>query len=196
MKRKSVFMLALRTFGGCLLSCIMCFIVDISILTIFAEFSPTAGYVIMQIITAILFFSFIYPPLWLEGDRDRNFVSFGRIEPDLYRGFKVGGILSIPFFLLGIMGIVGYFVKDLSAWMTILYCRFLTPQKFGLMGLLIPPLGEKDTSMVISDYPFINILIPVLTPVLIIAVAGGAYLLGYHRISLQEKIIFVNKKKK
>ncbi len=56
--------------------------------------------VIVQVFSLLLVFTLLYPFMWKQGDIERNLGEFGHIEPDGWRGFKIGLVASIPQFVL------------------------------------------------------------------------------------------------
>lgn len=179
MKRKSILRLAVKIFLDSVIATVMGFITTISISLVFK--TSTFGYVISQIFTIILLFAFFYNPMWLEGDKDKNLVNFKRIEEDKYRGFKVGLIAIIPSLLLSILLIL----SKIGAFYNILLpYKLINSSYFGLNSLIFSNVFK------VTDINWVSIIISALLPILTPLVCGLAYIFGYNRIMMIEKVVY------
>lgn len=185
MKKKGVLKLALQIYGRVVLASIMCLIVSVSVLTLL---NNLLGRVLGQLFCLVIFCTLPYQHLWHEGDSDCNKVNFGHLEEDLHRGLKVGLIASIPSFLLAFVPILAK-AGIISEAFLLLY-RFLTPAFFPLYQALFPAtltLAEVSWGAVIGSS---------LTFLILPGLCWGGYLLGYYRVSISERFIYVNPNKK
>ncbi len=68
---------------------------------------------ITLIIGLIINFTIIYSYAWREGERDRNFVIYKRIELDINKGLKSGLICNAPLFILSVFVVISQYVKSI-----------------------------------------------------------------------------------
>lgn len=143
--------------------------------------------VICQIITLILIVIFPYTALWSKGDRDKNNVNFGHMPEDKLRGLKVGLMASIPSLLAYIGLIVCKFVP--VDWYWVIY-------KYVNMAFypILTAIGGAAT--LTADLSIGAIALTFLPMLVVPLVCYGGYMLGYKQISISEKFIYVNGKKK
>lgn len=146
----------------------------------------TLGIVFLQVLNLIISAGIVYATFWFEGDREKNFVQFGRMEPDLFWGLKVGLVgMLIPMATM----ILLIAAKAINLPDLIVYYKLLNPQIGMLVNLFVKTLDPSE----------IGVLDLILTAVLYLYIPIAStvgYLLGYHRISISEKLIYVDKNKK
>ncbi len=184
MKEKSIFRLALSSYGSFLIAILLCFILAISIA---ALDSPTwAMNLILFVLMIPLYVVLIYNPIWTEGDRNRNMIQFGHIQYDKWKGLKVGLLMAIPYLLTNLM---------------------LTLSKFGVLPNLFwlykilnahlwPLLNILDPTALAADMTILGLVICWLTSFYPTIIAVVAYFLGYKGIMVMEKLIYKNKPRK
>lgn len=143
--------------------------------------------VLCQIITLILLIVFPYTTLWSKGDRDKNNVNFGHMPEDKLRGLKVGLMASIP----SLLAYIGLIVSKFAAveWYWVIY-------KYVNMAFF-PMLTVFGGGAALTSELSIGALALTFLPMLVVPlVCYGGYMLGYKQISVSEKFIYVNGKKK
>lgn len=155
---------------------------------------PPAGALVAQdIISSVLMLmllaAFPYSIVWPRGDRDKNAVNFGHMQEDKLRGLKVGLMAAIPSF-------VGYILLVLSKlgvfWSGyFLLYRFLNVPFMPLLDALAPA-GVQATAQV----PWSGIAVMLVAVLFVPLVCHVAYTLGYHQISVMEKLVYKNTSKK
>ncbi len=144
------------------------------------------GQVLIQTICLLIWLGTIYGVMWTQGDRERNFVQFGRMEPDLLWGLKVGLMACVLPVLTGIIPILckAQVVPDI-----IFVYKLLNPHLLVLINCLLSP------DIYTYESSWWQVLAVNLYQLLIPAASAAGYLLGYNRISLMEKLVYKNKKK-
>ena len=65
------------------------------------------GKVIIQLLNMLVSGGILYSTMWYYGDREKNFVQFGRMEEDLNWGTKVGLVGMLFPMITGILLILG-----------------------------------------------------------------------------------------
>lgn len=147
-----------------------------------------ASDILSQLFMAIILISMPYSILWMQGDRDANKVQFGHMDKDLYRGLKVGAMAAIPSLLAYIVLLISRLFDVLPSYPFIF--RFLNAS-------FLPIVNRTFVNVKTSaDIPAISFLILFLFILVVPAVCTLAYYLGYRHISISEKIIYVDPKKK
>ena len=144
------------------------------------------GIVFLQVLNLVISAGIVYATFWYEGDREKNFVQFGRMEPDLLWGLKAGlaGML-IPMATM-IMLLVA---KAINLPDLIVYYKLVNPQISMLINLFVPSLDPAKISV-------LDLILTAALYLYIPIASTAGYLLGYHRISVSEKMIYVDKNKK
>ena len=54
------------------------------------------GKLVVEAVCLIITLPIIYGYMWGQGDRDANFVQFGRMQPDMWKGLRAGLLAIIP----------------------------------------------------------------------------------------------------
>ncbi|MDD2417826.1 MAG: hypothetical protein PHP68_02170 [Oscillospiraceae bacterium] len=145
--------------------------------------------IISQLFMLVLFVTMAYSKVWERGDKDRNSVQFKRMKEDKLRGVHVGLYAAIPsvifyiFLILSKLGVVsdGYYF---------LY-RFLNVSLLPIINRMVG-VGVLQTAKV-SWLSLFGILI---TLVVLPLTCYIGYFLGYKQISLIEKFVYKNPKKR
>lgn len=152
---------------------------------------------VVQTICALLFCAMVYSPAWYSGDHDANAVAFGRIQYDPLKGLKAGLVGTAPFLvfwlipLLSKLAVIKPFqAGEVAIDIGMVIYRVLNLHILNFVNLLLPP-GSPATS-----YSFGALFVLLLFGLLIPAASSLGYFLGYRHISIGERLIFKNKKKK
>ena len=166
------------------------------ILNFFGMFLSTGlAETITYIVCILLFGAMVYVDAWRNGQQDYNLVKFGHMDDDPLRGLKAGLLSQTVGLLLAIFAMIHLFLISGEAaagvpeeLQTGLHWGFLSVYHlfyFPFVGI-VWPLEEIS--------PFFCLL-PVVIPVIINHIG---YTLGYKRISLRDKLVYVdpNKQKK
>ena len=151
--------------------------------------ASTALDIITQTFMLILFVAMIYTKLWERGDKDNNSVHFGRMNEDRLRGLKIGLFAAIPSFLFYVLLILSK-LKLIMPGYFFLY-RFLN---ISFLPIVSRIAGKNNFSA--ADVSWLSVFAILLTLFVSPLVCHIAYLLGYKQISISEKIIYVDPKKR
>lgn len=92
-----VWELALKLWRTLILCTILCAVIVFSLSGIMV--SGTWGLLLTQLICFIVMGFTIYSQMWSVGDRDANFIHFGRMKRDIWKSLKIGLIALIPGFV-------------------------------------------------------------------------------------------------
>ena len=133
-------------------------------------------------------FAVIYMPLFKEGTKDVNLVNFGHKQKDMLKGLKIGLIANIPFVLL----YIAFFAlhSGVLKGFNLTWYKFISGYLFVIYDLIF---GASSVAGELS----VSKLILAAAPLLFVpAAAAVSYVLGYKEFSLEEKLIYKNKKRK
>ncbi|MBR6790281.1 MAG: hypothetical protein IKM31_05365 [Oscillospiraceae bacterium] len=145
----------------------------------------------------------IYANTWAYGDRDANFVQFGRTKRDVFKGLKVGLIAIIPSLLMNIpvalskLEIIPFdFMPCYRVLMAPLWplINFIHP--YGAVPHPAVEATELTEAMAATEaITWGQLGIMALLPLIFVGFCWAGYELGYHRISLGFKLMYEDKKK-
>ena len=146
-----------------------------------------AFYLLSQLFSLIILIVLLWQCLYIVGFRDSNMVRTGHQTEDLYKGFKVGAIAQAPFIVFFIVSIIinlkfSYFRIINSAYWTFLtaVCGAFDTEKAANMGMReVGVLGIIGTVLIL-------LIVPALT--------GGIYIMGYKGIDLFSKFVYKKRK--
>lgn len=139
-----------------------------------------------QILGAVILFGFIYSHLWKLGDSDRNLVVTGNGAEDKLRGLKIGLIANAPIYLSFVIFILAKAGVLAGEWYAVF--RFLNFPQFSIINALY---GQATSTA--ADISWTNALLGILTFIVIPLFTTAAYILGYKRINISEKLIYKKK---
>ena len=145
--------------------------------------ATAAFLIISQIFCLMILIAFIYPNIWHIGTSDSNLVRFKHKSEDKLKGVKIGLVAVIPFYLFLIFIAAAKFV--MPAFPMVLY-KFLNSSFYSFIDVLC---GASTAGSLAVWRLALLFVIPLIIP----AVSGAAYLLGYKNISLGEKFIYKKK---
>ena len=148
-----------------------------------------SGMACFQIVSQIFAFcftcGFIYPELWHRGTKDSNLVKFKHKREDKLKGFKIGVASTVPNYLFLIFLVVaklGLFPKFPLA----LY-KILNSSVYSFIEVII------GSAVAVSELTVLRLALLFILPLIIPAIAGVSYILGYKNISLSDKFIYKKK---
>lgn len=168
MKEKNFWSLTGKIFGIALICHVMCILTSFSILI---GFNNMITRFFTLIINCVIYYSLIFAKVRQDGERDRNRVNTGHMQSTPYKGLAASLIASSPLIILSILLIIaklGLIPGEFSSWF-----RFINTPYVTFYAALMP------ASQMFSEVAFINVIISALTPLLMPAVAGFAYAIGY-----------------
>lgn len=150
--------------------------------------------------TACVIFSgvVLYANTWAYGDRDANFVQFGRCKRDPLKGLKLGCLVSLPTFLLNIP--LALSKLQILPFDFLPVYRFLAAPLWPLINL-IHPYGAvaheaTEATEMLEAFPATPALewsqfgLIALLPLIYVAFCWLGYEMGYHRISLGFRLVY------
>lgn len=183
MKKKTIPALALAYFGNLMAGTGVC-LVFFAFFSAFFDFF--IGTIVIQIVFLLIYGAFGYSVLWRRGNADNNLVHFGHIEKDLTKGFRVG-----------LLGVLPYLLMDGAL---LLSKAGLIPNWLWIFKILntpyIAPLNLCLSTGDIANHSWLAAAYPLLLHLFVILLAGAAYLIGFHGISLLEKMVYQKVRKK
>ncbi|MCL2088085.1 MAG: hypothetical protein FWH14_01245 [Oscillospiraceae bacterium] len=189
MIERKPFELAVKNIGNLLFSKILCVIFIIMAIGLIDMTEGVILPILFQLFLFVMFFTFLYLSYQREGDHDRNFIDLGRMKPDLFKGAKSGAYLAIPSFLLNLLFLLSK-------------CGLFSDEFFGIYKLLnaqyLPVLIILDQggTPLSSEISWWVVAVGFLLVLLIPALTGAAYYLGYNRIAISQYVFYKNKKGK
>lgn len=141
--------------------------------------------IVSQLLMLIILIVMLYSSLWRQGDNDRNKVDFGRMPADPLRGLKIGLLGAIP------SGVVtlGLWVSKITGLMP----NYIFAYR--LLNMTFAPINNALTDGVMwaSSVTWWMLPVSLLCWAVIPATAMVAYLLGYHRVALGERLVYKKK---
>lgn len=141
------------------------------------------GKFVIQVLNMIVSGGILYSTMWYYGDREKNFVQFGRMGEDLNWGTKVGLVGMLFPMATGILLILG---KALAMPDLVIFYKLMNPQINMLINLFIPLVDTDSFGVVQIILVFLLYLyVPLFTTL--------GYRMGYARISLSEKLVYRKK---
>lgn len=141
--------------------------------------------ILIQLLTGTMLVVLVYATVWTVGDKDANMVAFGHKAEDKWRGFKIGCLATVPAAVLYVAYVIICLVlPDQADAYTAIYSWFNTPYMPLMNAVNAIPSRLWETVLMI----FPLFVVP--------AVSAAAYALGYRQISVSEKLLYKNGKKK
>ncbi len=155
-------------FGIELICHVMCILTSFSILL---GFNNMLTRFLTLIINCVIYYSLIFAKVRQEGERDRNRVNTGHMQSTPFKGLYAALIASSPLILLSILLIIakcGLIPGEFASWF-----RFINTPYVTFYAALMP------SSVMFSEVSVLSVILSALTPLLMPAVAGFAYAIGY-----------------
>ncbi len=146
----------------------------------------TWGKICIQLLCTVVSGGILYTTLWYYGDREKNFVQFGRMPEDFNWGLKVGLVGMLFPMATSILLILA---KILNIPDLVLFYKLINPQINILINLFVPTV---DT----NSFGFLQIFLTLLLYLYVPLFCALGYRLGYARISLSEKLVYIKKDNK
>ncbi len=141
--------------------------------------------IICQICTLGTLVMFLYPVTYNMGDSDGNKVQFGRMQYDRFKGLKMGiasALFSLITYMVLILGKAG-FIGELS----LAVFRFANYHLVAYNELVI------GSTTKLADIGWLGVLAAFLNVIVVPIICHICYTLGYKRINLFEKMVFIKK---
>ncbi|MBQ4051954.1 MAG: hypothetical protein IJD13_10015 [Oscillospiraceae bacterium] len=143
----------------------------------------------------------LYANTWTYGDRDANFVQFGRCKRDPLKGVKLGCLVSLPTFLLNIP--LALSKAEILPFDFLPVYRFLAAPLWPLINM-IHPYGAvaheaTEATELLEAFPATPAMewgqfgLIVLLPLIYVFFCWLGYEMGYRRISLGFRLVYGKK---
>lgn len=141
--------------------------------------------VISQLFCILILCGFIYPNFWHDGTNDSNLVKFKHKREDKFKGVKIGAVAAIPNYLALIFLVIAK-LGALPDFPMVLY-KFLNSSVYSFIEVIL------GGAVAVSNLDLWRLLLLFLLPLIIPAIAGVSYILGYKNISVGENLVYKKK---
>ncbi len=138
--------------------------------------------VLTQIFASIMVIAFASNAPYKQGFKDSNMVKTGHMSSDLFKGFKIGLIGNIPFFVLTLLVIIMAYGMAPS-FKTVWYA-FLSGHFYSFIILI-----SKGVQTV-SEMGIMQLILLALIQFVVPVISGVSYILGFKGINIAEKIVY------
>lgn len=141
---------------------------------------------LMGVVCLILDGGMVYQFMWRQGDKEANYIQFGRIPKTPYKGLKVGLLAMIPY---GIMDVIlALSIAQILPFDFLRTFRILNAPLYGFMKLVHWNLGwATATAPGLSWGEFVVLA---LMPLIYVVFCAVGYELGLRHISIKEKLVY------
>lgn len=136
---------------------------------------------ITQVLNLILLISFASSSVYKQGFKDANLVRTGHLKSDSLKGFKIGAVANIPFFVLFAVMVV--FTVTTPNFRTVWYA-FLNSQFY---PIILQISGGAD---IVSKLSILQLLLLFVLQLIVPVISGIAYILGFKEINFSDKIVY------
>ncbi len=140
--------------------------------------------IISQILCGILVVSFASSNVYKQGFKDSNLVRIGHVKLDKLRGFKIGLVANIPFFVM--FGLLVACGLGLSPNLRVTLYGYLNGYFYPIIHLI----AGCSTKTVVSELNVLQYILLFLVQFIVPIISGIAYILGFKEINLSEKIVY------
>lgn len=145
---------------------------------------------LMGVVCLVLDGGMVYQFMWRQGDKEANYIQFGRIEREPYKGLKVGLLAMIPY---GVMDIVlALSLAKVLPFDFLRTFRILNAPLYGFMKLI-----HRDWGWATATTPGLSwgaFVVLALMPLVYVVFCTVGYELGVRHISIKEKLVYKQEK--
>lgn len=135
-----------------------------------------------QVLNLVMVVAFAGSSVYRQGFKDINLVKINHIKRDILKGFKIGLIGNIPFFVLFIAACI--MAAVVSPQFPTKWYVLLNSHYYSLISWIT---GGADVLSKLEIWQFILLgLLQFIVPV----ISGVCYILGFKDINLEEKIVY------
>lgn len=136
---------------------------------------------VTQLLCFILVIAFSGNGVFKQGFKDANLVRTGHLRNDIFRGFKIGLVANLPFFVLFALLIILTIVTPnfRTVWYAFLNSHFYSA--------ILWISGNSD---IVSKLSVLQLVFLFLLQFVIPLASGIAYILGFKEINLTDKLIY------
>ena len=136
---------------------------------------------VTQVLCFILVVAFASNSVYKQGFKDANLVRTGHIKQDNLKGFKIGAIANIPYFVMFLFLIA--FTLTVPNFRVVWYAF--------LNGCFYPIiLVIADQADVVSKLSILQLVLLFLLQIIVPVVSGVAYMLGFKEVNLTDKLLY------
>ena len=155
------------------------FMLAISFAVIFSKSPKWVFYTFLQVFGIIVLIAVIWNDAYTLGFRDSNMVKTGHKKEDLLKGFKIGAIAQIPWLVFLIVSVIFNLRFAVYRMFNSAYFWFLTAiagqEQYMRMGIIR-----------IGAFALVRLIVP--------AISGVVYILGYKGVDLFTKLVYKKRK--
>lgn len=145
---------------------------------------------LMGTVCLILDGGMVYQFMWRQGEKEANYIQFGRLEKTPYKGLKVGFLAMIPY---GIMDVVlALSVAKVLPFDFLRTFRILNAPLYGFMKLIHRDWGWATATT--SGLSWGAFIVLALMPLIYVAFCTVGYELGMRHISIKDKLVYKQEK--
>lgn len=144
--------------------------------------AKTVFLIVQQLLSLIIIISFASSSIYKRGFKDANLVRTGNLKTDLLKGFKIGAVANIPFFLLFVLTVaaaLGLAPAFRTVWYAILNSHYYS--------FILWISGGAD---VVSKLGILQFAVLFLLQLAVPVISGAAYILGFKEINLTDKFVY------
>ena len=145
-----------------------------------------AFYTLSQLFSFIILVTLVWQTVYEIGFRDSNMVRTGHMQKDLYKGFKMGLVANAPWFIILVMSFVINMRFSIYRVINSVYWTFLT--------VFCNAFNNRAATIHMRDIGVLGIIGTVLLLLIVPAISGAVYLLGFSGIDLFSKIVYKKRK--
>lgn len=200
MKNSNIWLVSLRVMMMSAFATIISFMLNCLIVTVasqnFFASDAVGTRLVMQVVGLITELIFIYGTLWDIGYNDTMLINLGQKNFSKYRGYLIGLISAIPYYLMAIAMMLMTFdlIPDITGLM-----RVLSSQFWGAYTFLFPVATSAGAvanpgfaqSIATPAQAICACFVPTVIPLL----AQIPYTMGRKKIAIGEKLLYTAKKK-
>lgn len=141
----------------------------------------TVFLVVTQLLNAVVIISFASVSVYKQGFKDANLVRIGEVKLDYLKGFKLGFVANIPFFVLfAVMVALSLLSPNFrTAWYAFMNSHFYPA--------ILWIAGKAD---VISRLDVLQLVLMFLLQLIVPIASGVAYVLGIKEINFTDKLVY------
>lgn len=163
--------------------------IAISFAVILSSASQWVFYTLTQVFNLIVLITVIWQVVYYMGFRDSNMVRTGHMKEDLYKGFKIGAIAQVPWFVFLIASVV------LNLRFSI-YRIFNSAYYWLVTAIAGTFKGKEIAAITMGNIGVFKIILFALVLLIVPVISGVIYVLGYKGIDIFSKFIYKKNKGK
>lgn len=194
--------LALKIWRTIILCTVICAVVVFSLSSLMVK--GVWGPLVVQAVCLIIAGVVVYSQMWGFGDRDANFIQFGRLEKDPLKGLKVMMLAVIPSLVLCIP--LALSMAEVLPFDFMPFYRILEAPVWPLINVIHPYGAIAHAAVEANEYMeataataglgWGQFVLVSLLPLIYVPFGVAGYELGLRRISVGLKLMYEDKNKK